>query len=259
MKCDYCGKELPLGTTVCDGCGAKFESNKVMNGNTNPYQGVNNMQPNYNMQQPYYGAPKKSGTGLKVTIVILVVVIIALVGVGAWFLLGKSDDKEESSNSEKDKVEDKVDDKKDNDDDDDKPNYGDLEKTTLKGYTLSIPKGFDTGVENGKPYIYNDECLIMYVEYPLNYDYILKNKDVFVSELENAGMKIYSFDTKTIDGQKYILMEGIMTANNAEFGYMFTDMGGDTPVLLTVLSSTLGDFDDDWFNYGAEFIKSARK
>lgn len=22
MKCEYCGKELPLGTTVCDGCGA---------------------------------------------------------------------------------------------------------------------------------------------------------------------------------------------------------------------------------------------
>ncbi len=265
MKCEYCGKELPLGTTVCDGCGAKMDNNVVHSQNSNQFQGVgnmqpnNNMQPNYNMQQPYYGAPKKSGTGLKVTIAILVVVIIALVGVGAWFLFGKGDDKEESSNTEKNPVEEK--DEKDNNEkkEDQKPNNENLKTVNFKGYTLSVLDGFDTGTSQNNPYIYNDECLIMYVGYALDYDSVLENKDVFLQELEKNGMKVSSFNTKTIKGQKYVLIEGVMTANNAEFGYMITDLGGDTPILLTILSSTLKPFEEDWFDYGAEFVASARK
>lgn len=264
MKCEYCGKELPAGANFCDGCGAKFESKNVNNVNSNSYQEASNVQPNYNAQQPYYGAPKKSGTGLKVTIAILVVVIVALLGVGAWFLFFGGDDSEESSNSEKDNVEDKVDNKKDDNDDnddnddDEKPNYGNLEEVTLGDYTLSVPKGFDTGTEGGKPYIYNDDCLIMYIEYPLDYNTLLERKDVFIDELENSGMEIYSFDTKKIDGKKFILVEGVMTASNAEFAYMFTDLDDDKLLFLTIVSSNLGDFDEDWYEYGAEFAKSVR-
>lgn len=239
MKCEYCGKELPVGATVCDGCGAKYESNVPVN------QGVNNFDVSNNSN-----GSKKGGS--KVIIIVLAIVILALIGVVVWLVVGNNSS--ESSNEEKNPVEDKDEEKEE-----DKPNYEGLKTITFGKYTLSVPKGFETGIENNNPYIVNSECLIMYVNFSLNYAATVSNKDTFIQSLEASGMKINSFETKKINGQDYIIMKGVMDANNAEFGYMITDVGGDTPILLTILSSKLSSFEDDWFDYGAQFIESARK
>jgi hypothetical protein len=41
--------------------------------------------------------------------------------------------------------------------------------------------------------------------------------------------------------------------------YMFADMDGDTPVMITITSQSLGKIKDQWFRDAAEFIGSARK
>lgn len=238
MRCEYCGKDLPIGTTVCDGCGAKYESNVP---NT---QGGNNFYVNNNPN-----GSKKGGSKI-IIIVVLVVLALVLAGVGIWYVVSNND-KKESSNEEKNPVEDKDDDKES---DNDK-----LKTVTFGDYTLSIPKGFETGIQDNNPYIANNECLIMYFKFPANYNDVLNNKDTFIENLEASGMKIDLFDTITFKGQKFITMRGVMNSNNAEFGYMIADLDSNTPILLTILSSKLLPFEDDWFDCGAQFVASARK
>lgn len=85
MKCSYCGKELPMEATKCDGCGASIANTTQQNANSEPVQQFNNYQ------QPK--SNNKSG-------LLIVILFIAIAAVLSYFLLfsGSSDDNNENTN-----------------------------------------------------------------------------------------------------------------------------------------------------------------
>ena len=60
-----------------------------------------------------------------------------------------------------------------------------------------------------------------------------------------------------MDGVDFIVITGTM--NGVEYGYMFADLDSNTSIFLTICSNTLGPLNQYWFNYGSQFVASARK
>lgn len=88
MKCPNCGKDVVEGSKFCDGCGASLNvQSPVVEQNV-----VNN-------DVVYYQPPKKSKTGLIVTIVVISVLLITGIVIGIILLTGGSKDSENNENN----------------------------------------------------------------------------------------------------------------------------------------------------------------
>ena len=247
MKCQFCGTENVEGTQYCSGCGSKIGSTPVSNYGPNYAPQTNYAYNNY--------PPKKSNTGLIVTIIILIIVLLGLAIFGLWYFVIRDDGN--NSNKKDNEIVDKKEDKPIEDNPkDDKPGTS-SDKFELAGYTFTVPDGWITDIYQDNRYVQNDECVMILMQYPLDYNTLISVKDTFVQELENQGYTIDSFNTRKMDGHDYVIITGSM--GETEFGYMFTDLDSDVTIFITITPNSLTEFDESWFNYGSSLVKNAKK
>lgn len=142
MNCPKCQYPLPSDITVCPNCGTIIPQNSSYSNSPVDHQPQYNSQPQYEPQpqynaQPQYDsqpqyvpqpAPQKSSGSTKIVVAVIAVILaVAIIGVGAFFVVRTVNaDKEDTktSQSSDDEGEDE-DEKKDKDDD-----KGDEEDTT---------------------------------------------------------------------------------------------------------------------------------
>ena len=227
MKCKYCGKELNNTATICDGCGAKVES-----------VGINNEV----KTEIIYNYPKNNNTGLKAIIVILLLIIIGGVGFGVWYFNSNQEEKNETEEKSK-KEEKKEETPKEN-------------TIIIDKYEVVLPSSFSYYSYDNNNYIQNDECVITYLKYNYTYGQMLNNKETIINEFKAKGFNVTSYEAKNIDGYDCILVTGDM--NDIEYGYLFTDIKNETPIYFVISSSTLGDFNQAWFNYAVQLVKNVK-
>ena len=84
MKCHVCGKDLPYGTKICDGCGAQLQGNYP-----------NNQYMNYEPLRE----EKKSVVPIIITFIVIALIVAALI-----FFLNKDDSKRDEQNTAQDQV-----------------------------------------------------------------------------------------------------------------------------------------------------------
>ncbi len=130
------------------------------------------------------------------------------------------------------------------------------------GYTLAIPDGFVYNMYDGEDYIQNDECVILYKSYELNYNSVLENKEKIIKNMKDEGYVVKSFEEKEMNGHKYVVVvSGIEYADESipkvEYGYVFGDLKNEKPVFATITSLTIDSFNPRWFDYVGEFFSSA--
>ncbi len=282
MKCSYCGTEYVPGAEKCSGCGAKaidaigisveskasisteeknnIESQPVSNvnlaiSNENVEKKATDLQSNINNSN---SNNTNNTNNLKIIIAVLVCIIVCMLVFGGWyfFIKDKGDvksDKAISSNDVENKGE-----RKDTYNDD-------SNKNTVKflNYDLTIPDGFIYNMYDGNDYIQSDECVILYKKYEIDYNSILNNRDKIINKLKEDGLTVKSFDEKRINGQNFIVVvagaeNSDPSVPNVEYGYVFYDLKNEQPVFATITSSTIGSFDEKWFDYVGEFFSSAK-
>lgn len=260
MKCPYCGKELAPETKFCDGCGAKMdETPKTIN--TVPV--TDNMQ---SYSESYQNNPSNNNNknkGLKITIIILSILLIAGLVFFVWFAFIRDDDKAKKDNDDEIAENNKDTDlpngenNNNNNNNNNSNNVGSSKETVLfENYTLTVPSGFTHDDYDGRGYIQNSECIIMYDKYPATYNQIVDNKEYFTEAFETYGFIVDSFTTKTMNGIDYVIMTGNIAG--ISYAYMFADLDDTTTIFLTISSVSLGSFDSNWLNYGSEFVSSAK-
>ena len=105
-------------------------------------------------------------------------------------------------------------------------------------------------------YLENDECIITIMEYNLTYGQMVSNKDTVIEEFAARDFNVESFETKNIEGLDCVLITG--KVKDIEYGYLFTDIKDETPVYFTISSSTLREFNSNWFSYAVKMVKTAR-
>ena len=247
MKCLYCGKEIIEGAKFCDGCGKKVEQPVVQ-------------QP---VQQPVYAYPPKRGKGLVVTVIIMSIIILAGIIFGVWYFVIRDDDKNTASNNQANIVNTNTN-TNINLNTNTNTNTGKNNsfgvntgtKVDFLDYELTVPSGYKHKSLQGKTYLESSECIILYMEYMVSVDLLNENLDAFIEELGNSGVTITSTENKTYYGEKYIIMKGKMSG--VEIAYMYVDLKGEDPVLVTITSQNLnGKIEDKWIRDAAEFLGSA--
>lgn len=175
--------------------------------------------------------------------IILVIVIIALIIFGVYFFFFNNNTSNDLNNN--------IDNNNYSEED-----YTD-ERISLGNYTLFVPKGWIYDTYSERKYIQNSECMIMFEEYPLHYDTLINNSQSLIDSLISQGYIINSLNTRKIDGINFVVVIGSL--NNIGYGFMFADLDKNTTVLLSIASNALGDFNEEWFNYGSKFLASAKK
>ena len=288
MRCSYCGTEYTPGAAKCSGCGAKAEDaigikieQKEENNNSqntretistseinekvqnvevqNETTSHNTIQSPSNTQQSSMNTNNQitnNSNNLKIIIMILIVIIACMIAFGIWYFVLRSDktesnkDNTESKNNIKENV---------------ITSKEESKKSTVDflGYTLFIPDGFVYNMYNGEDYIQNEECVIMYKSNNLKYDSILSNRETIISELEEKGYIVKSFEPKRMNNNNYVVLiaESDSVSDSIpkiEYGYVFGDIKGESPAVATITSSTIDSFNTDWFEYVAEFFSSAK-
>ena len=247
MICNFCGRRLDDGSTFCTGCGAQL-------GNNNQNMNMNGINPpNNNVSYDYGNLNKdkfKKEKNSSSTVIGLVLALVVIIGLGVYALWAFSS--KEKKNNTQENTQDNVE------------NIEIIEidsSFNFLGYSFDLPKGFTANTETyqDRPFIQNNECLIMLASYPSNYSTVLANKDFFISQLESEGIKINNFTSKTINNKNYIIATGTLTASGVEYGYILTDLDSTKTVFATIVSSSLGKFDQNWFNYAISFVGSAVK
>ncbi len=124
-------------------------------------------------------------------------------------------------------------------------------------YTLTIPDEFTYGNYEGKGYIQNGKFYAMFDEYPLSYQNVVDNKQVFIDELQNKGYSVESFSTKKVDGRSYILIKGLI--NDIPYGYLMGDIDVNKSFYMTITSIGMDKIEDGWYDTLISFIRTARK
>jgi predicted nucleic acid-binding Zn ribbon protein len=176
--------------------------------------------------------------------IILVVVIIALLIFGIYFFFFN----EKSSDSLRNDM--------DNSNNYSEEDYTE-ERISLGNYNLYVPKGWIYNTYSDHKYIQNSECMIMFEEYTLHYDTLINNSQSLIDSLISQGYVIDSLNTRKIDGINFIVVIGSL--NNIGYGFMFADLDSNTTIMLSIASNTLGEFNEEWLNYGSKFLASAKK
>lgn len=232
MKCRFCGKELNDTAKTCDGCGAKTEYAEKENNSEIKTEII-------------YNYPKNNNTGLKTIIVILLLIIIGGVGFGVWYFTSNQENNNvtEENNKKKEKKEEKEETPQEN-------------TVVIDKYEVVLPPSFSYYSYDNNNYIQNDECVITYMKYNLTYGQMLNNKETIINEFQAKGFNVTSYEAKNIEGYDCILVTGDM--NDIEYGYLFTDIKNETPIFFTISSSTLGDFNQNWFNYAIQLVKNVK-
>ena len=249
MICNFCGRRLEDGSTFCTGCGAQLNTNMNSNMNVN----MNNNQPNNNNNNVTYDYgnlnkdryEKKKSSSTAIGLILALIVVVGLVVYAVWTFNSK-EKKNKDNTAENVKNEEII----------------EINSSfNFLGYTFDLPQGFTANTETYKdrPFIQNNECLIMITNYPSNYSTVLANKSFFISQLENEGIKITNFTTKSINDKNYIIAFGTLASNGVEYGYGLSDLDATTTVFATIVSSSLDKFNQKWFDYATSFIGSAVK
>jgi hypothetical protein len=94
MFCPKCGKEVPVGSSFCAGCGAQMQAQDSLQQPTEPVQQAAPVSaaPTQTAPQSYsqpvaYAQPKQSGGSSKLPLIIAIVAIVAVVLIIAVFFL----------------------------------------------------------------------------------------------------------------------------------------------------------------------------
>ncbi len=274
MKCSYCGTEYIPGSEKCSGCGAKaidaiginIEKKEEVNPPTvmeNHEVKVNSLEQENKTENKPVSPPAQvnypvidnssENKNLKIIIAFLIGIIACMLIFGVWYFVIRDDEVKKSDNdapvpTEKEKEPD--------------PDISKKNTISFLGFTLAIPDGFVYNMYDGDDYIQNDECIILYKSYELDYDAVLANKDKIINNMKSEGYTVKSFEGKNIKGHNYVVVVAEITSidssiPNVEYGYVFGDLKGKVPVFATITSSTFGSLKTEWFDYVAEFFSSA--
>lgn len=235
MRCSYCGKELPTGAGFCNGCGARFDNQQMMpnqngmpnynNQNMGYYNQNNQMYQNYGNYNNYQQPKKNNNLKFIIIIIVLVVILVATIIFGGWFLFKNNENNDVKDDQE---VVDKEDSEDSEDSEDNKIIY-------TNNFILTIPKGYVINQQSlDESLITSKDCTMYLKEYSYTTTDMIALKDEFISQMEQVGYKITSFDEETILNRKTVAMK--TNLNGIECVLLFVDIDDKTSLYFVIAS-----------------------
>ena len=175
---------------------------------------------------------KKSKKGLILILLIVISIIITIGIVFLSFMIFKDD---KNSNKEKENI------------------IIDDSIISFDKYKIKIIDGFQYYTNNNIRYLKNKYCTIEFTKYPLTIKEINNNKDYLIKTLEKENYEIVDYLVNKDENREYITIRANL--EKIEYGLVFYTID-DITILFKIVSNTLSDFDNNWYNYTLEFMKN---